>query len=110
MIDGPHGPNRRCAISVYVSATIIKKQLSLTACMYKNMQVLSVTLFEKTLLESLLSADLCKSLKGDLRNQFYCSSFNATVVNNHMGFAGSFVDFFKRELVMVRVDCDCVAV
>ncbi|HUP59201.1 MAG TPA: transposase, partial [Thermoanaerobaculia bacterium] len=45
------------AVSVYVLVAIIKKQLDLTASMHSLLQILSVTLFEKTeLIQALTSS------------------------------------------------------
>jgi len=41
-------PKRGMALSVYVLAAIIKKQLRLDLSLYKILQILSVTVFEKT--------------------------------------------------------------
>ena len=43
------------AISVYVLVAIIKKRLNLTASLYQILQILSVTLFEKTPIEQALN-------------------------------------------------------
>src|SRR6201990_3307071 len=45
------------AVSVYVLVAIVKKQLGLEASLYRLMQVISVTIFEKTPLQTALSAD-----------------------------------------------------
>jgi hypothetical protein len=45
------------AISVYVLVAIIKKELRLERSLYEILQVLSITLFEKTLLNQALSAE-----------------------------------------------------
>ena len=42
------------AITVYVLAAIVKKQLKLDASLYTILQILSLTLFEKTLFDQLL--------------------------------------------------------
>ena len=42
------------AISIYVLVTIIKKRLNLSTGLYTILQILSLTLFEKTPLEQLL--------------------------------------------------------
>ena len=57
------------AISVYVLVAILKKQLGLEASMYEILQVLSVTLFEKTPLKSLFSPDLRNFSQGNIHNQ-----------------------------------------
>ena len=43
------------AVSVYVLVAILKKLLNLTASLYQILQILSLTLFEKTPLDQLLS-------------------------------------------------------
>ena len=45
------------AVSVYVLVAIVKKQLGLEASLYRLMQVISVTIFEKTPLQTALSSD-----------------------------------------------------
>ena len=63
------------AVSVYVLVAIMRKELGLAASMYEILQVLSVTLFEKTPVESLFPADLCNFSKSDLRNQLLLFDF-----------------------------------
>jgi hypothetical protein len=46
------------AVSVYVLVAIIKKRLGLEASLYTLMQVLSVTIFEKMLIRTALSAEM----------------------------------------------------
>jgi hypothetical protein len=43
------------AVSVYVLVAIIRKRLNLDASLYTLMQVFSVTVFEKTSIESVIS-------------------------------------------------------
>lgn len=43
------------AISVYVLVAIVKKRLSLPSSLYANLQILSLTLFERTPLDQLLT-------------------------------------------------------
>ena len=57
------------AISVYVLVAILKKQLGLEVSMYEILQVLSVTLFEKTPIKTLFSPDLCNFPQGNIHNQ-----------------------------------------
>jgi hypothetical protein len=59
------------AISVYVLVAIMKKELDLKASLYEILQVLSVTLFEKTSLKTLFSMEIHSFLKNDLHNQLY---------------------------------------
>jgi hypothetical protein len=49
------------AVSVYVLVAFAKKQLGLEASLYKLMQVLSVEVFKKTLMQTTLSSDESKS-------------------------------------------------
>src|SRR5690606_2745031 len=57
------------AISMYVLVAIIKKRLALTADLYTILQVLSLTLFEKTPLKQLLGAAESPTLDADDLNQ-----------------------------------------
>jgi hypothetical protein len=54
---------------VYVLVAIVKKRLSLPSTLYENLQILSLTLFERTPLDQVLtqSANDLKSLES--RNQ-----------------------------------------
>ena len=45
------------AVSVYVLVAIVKKRLALSASLYEMLQILSLTLSEKTPVNSLLDAD-----------------------------------------------------
>jgi len=57
------------AISVYVLVAIVKKQLNLEASMYEILQILSITLFEKTPLKTLFSEDVSNFPKDEFHNQ-----------------------------------------
>jgi hypothetical protein len=57
------------AISVYVLVAIVKKQLKLDLSLYTMLQILSVTLFEKTPLLQLLSQIDPKQTESDFPNQ-----------------------------------------
>jgi hypothetical protein len=57
------------AISVYVLVAIVKKQLKLDVSLYSLLQVLSVSLFEKTPLFQLLSQNDPDGKKDDFSNQ-----------------------------------------
>jgi len=46
------------AVSVYVLVAIARKRLGLEASLYQTLQILSVTLFEKTLLSCALQASM----------------------------------------------------
>jgi len=63
------------AISVYVLVAIVKKELGLQASMYEILQVLSVTLFEKTPLKNLFSGHLSNFSQGTLYNQLSLFDF-----------------------------------
>lgn len=57
------------AVSVYVLVAIVKKQLNLDVSLYTLLQILSVTLFEKTPMGQLLTKSSCKSNSGAFGNQ-----------------------------------------
>ncbi|MCF6197853.1 MAG: IS4 family transposase, partial [Hyphomicrobiaceae bacterium] len=57
------------AISVYVLIAIIKRRLDLPAELYTILQVLSVTILEKTPLDQLLANAECKSANSASDNQ-----------------------------------------
>jgi hypothetical protein len=57
------------AISVYVLVAIIKKRLKLTTDLYTILQILSLTLFEKTPLDQLLISTHCKNENTLMSNQ-----------------------------------------
>lgn len=57
------------AISVYVLVAIIKKRLKLETELYTILQILSLTLFEKTPLDLLLMRSDYKANEGDITNQ-----------------------------------------
>ena len=63
------------AISVYVLVAIVKKELALKASMYELLQVLGVTLFEKTPIKTVFSPDLHNFTTGDLHNQLLLFDF-----------------------------------
>ncbi len=53
-----HSAAHAHAVSIYALAAIVKKRLDIEACLYTILQVLSVTVFEKTsLLQVLCGAD-----------------------------------------------------
>jgi hypothetical protein len=57
------------AVSVYVLVAIVRKRLALDASLYQILQILSVTLFEKTpILQALQSSDSDNDLL-DVSNQ-----------------------------------------
>ena len=57
------------AISVYVLVAIIKKRLDLKTDLYTILQILSLTLFEKTSLKQLLSNDRYINENKEIDNQ-----------------------------------------
>ncbi len=58
------------AITVYVLVAIIKKRLNLDASLYTSLQVLSLTLFEKTTIYQLLTNTECSNILPRESNQF----------------------------------------
>lgn len=57
------------AISVYVLVAIIRKRLNLETELYTILQILSLTLFEKTPLDQLLTKHDCKAEEREMHNQ-----------------------------------------
>ncbi len=57
------------AISVYVLVAIIRKRLQITTDLYTILQVLSLTLFEKTPLKQVLTGGMNTTEDGDMPNQ-----------------------------------------
>ena len=57
------------AISVYVLVAIIKKRLDLDADLYTILQILSLTLFEKTSLRQMLAESESKTVAPDMPKQ-----------------------------------------
>jgi hypothetical protein len=57
------------AVSVYVLVAIVKKRLNLTASLYEILQILSLTLYEKTPLDQLLTRAIEERLLADSENQ-----------------------------------------
>jgi len=64
-----------CAIATYVLIAIVKKELQLDASLYTCLQILSVSVFEKTQLSCALQADLSQSDPTDLANQLNLFNF-----------------------------------
>ena len=58
-----------CAVATYVLIAIVKKELQLDASLYTCLQILSVSVFEKTQLSSALQADAADVGELDLANQ-----------------------------------------
>jgi len=57
------------AVSVYVLVAIVKKRLTLEASLYTLLQILSVTLFEKILIDQALAGDDTKDDTSQITNQ-----------------------------------------
>jgi hypothetical protein len=57
------------AVSVYVLVAIVKKRLNITASLYEMLQILSLTMFEQTPLNTLLSQIHVAPNDGDFANQ-----------------------------------------
>jgi IS4 transposase len=64
-----------CAISTYVLIAIIKKELQLNASLYTLLQILSVSIFEKTELSSALQLEGNTIDKADVSNQLNLFAF-----------------------------------
>ena len=63
------------AVSVYVLVAIVRKRLGLEATLYQILQVLSITLFEKTPILRALQACDSKNASLDLGNQLILFDF-----------------------------------
>jgi hypothetical protein len=57
------------AISIYVLVAIVKKRLKIEASLYTILQILSLTLFEKTSLDQLVTKIKCNDAMTDYSNQ-----------------------------------------
>ncbi len=57
------------AVSVYVLVAIVKKRLNISASLYEMLQILSLTMFEKTSLNTLLSTAGTDQIDTDFSNQ-----------------------------------------
>ena len=64
-----------CAVATYVLIAIVRKELQLDASLYTCLQILSVSVFEKTQLSCALQADLSHSEPPDLANQLNLFNF-----------------------------------
>jgi Domain of unknown function (DUF4372)/Transposase DDE domain len=64
-----------CAVATYVLIAIVKKELQLDASLYTCLQILSVSVFEKTQLSCALQADATKSDPLDVANQLNLFDF-----------------------------------
>ncbi len=58
-----------CAIATYVLIAIVKKELHLNASLYTCLQILSVSVFEKTEVQCALQPDRSRPEPPDLANQ-----------------------------------------
>ncbi len=58
-----------CAVSTYVLIAIVKKELHLNASLYTLLQILSVSVFEKTLISCALQPDTTRSNSPPADNQ-----------------------------------------
>ena len=64
-----------CAVSTYVLIAIVKKELQLNASLYTLLQILSVSIFEKTEVSSALQLDRNSSDNADNDNQLNLFNF-----------------------------------
>jgi len=64
-----------CAVATYVLIAIVKKELQLNASLYTCLQILSVSVFEKTELSCALQADLSQMDVPDTANQLNLFDF-----------------------------------
>jgi hypothetical protein len=58
-----------CAVSTYVLIAIVKKELHLNASLYTLLQILSVSVFEKTLISCALQPDTNRAIMPPSDNQ-----------------------------------------
>ncbi|MCL5801459.1 MAG: IS4 family transposase [Gammaproteobacteria bacterium] len=64
-----------CAVSTYVLIAIVKKELQLNASLYTLLQILSVSIFEKTLISCALQPDTTGSIAPPPNNQMILFDF-----------------------------------
>ena len=64
-----------CAVSTYVLIAIVKKELQLNASLYTLLQILSVSIFEKTLISCALQPDITRTITPDDNNQMILFDF-----------------------------------
>ena len=64
-----------CAVATYVLIAIVKKELQLKASLYTFLQILSVSVFEKTSISCALQPDAYKSDVPDGANQLNLFTF-----------------------------------
>ena len=63
------------AVSVYVLVAIVRKRLALRASLYQILQILSITLFEKTPILQVLQASNSQEESSDPGNQLILFDF-----------------------------------
>jgi hypothetical protein len=64
-----------CAVATYVLIAIVKKELHLDASLYTCLQILSVSVFEKTEVSCALQPDRCRSEPPPTANQLILFDF-----------------------------------
>ena len=64
-----------CAVATYVLIAIVKKELQLDASLYTCLQILSVSVFEKTQLSCALQPDKSQTEPADADNQLILFNF-----------------------------------
>jgi hypothetical protein len=64
-----------CAVSTYVLIAIVKKELHLNASLYTLLQILSVSVFEKTLISYALQPDTARTVTPPATNQLMLFDF-----------------------------------
>ena len=64
-----------CAVSTYVLIAIVKKELHLNASLYRLLQILSVSVFEKTKISSALRTDTTRTNSLPINNQLMLFNF-----------------------------------
>ena len=64
-----------CAVSTYVLIAIVKKELHLNASLYTLLQILSVSVFEKTLISCALQPDMTRTIAAQPGNQLILFDF-----------------------------------
>ena len=64
-----------CAVSTYVLIAIVKKELHLNASLYTLLQILSVSVFEKTLISCALQPDTTRTITPQSGNQLILFDF-----------------------------------
>ena len=64
-----------CAMATYVLIAIVRKELRLDASLYTCLQILSVSVFEKTQISCALQADRSQSIETPIANQLNLFNF-----------------------------------